>query len=285
MSNWLRAAERKFKIVGVSGDEATAWCPHQKHRKPALNINIKLGVWYCQACGYKGSFKNSGSRPDIRLMQVVDSLKELREGPVGLHRQESILRAYDVPHSYWTDVRGFSDQTIKRFRLGYDFTRNLCTIPVWDHRGGYKGIITRRLDGGMPKYQNPKGMRTSQVLYGAWMAKGLRKIALVEGPLDAVSCWDARVPALAMFGSRFSAAHRKILLELGIKEVVCMTDNDEAGDHVIDEIHDMMRRDVRLSVMEYRPYWNAKDPGELTPQQRRKGYHSAVPWHQLDRSV
>jgi DNA primase len=127
---------------------------------------------------------------------------------------------------------------------------------------------------------HPKGFKSGQDLYGSWLVRQRHfgRAALVEGPLDAIACWDASVPALALHGSRCTDDQAKILRSLGVHTVVVMTDNDRPGDEVVHQIKQTLPG-ITVLVGWYRPGWNAKDPGELTPHRRREMFAHPLPYH------
>lgn len=313
-----------FQVMGQSGDEFVCKCPwHDDRGKPNLYVNGVKGVYLCHACGAKGHLSSiSKEIPEADTTDVRRRLKSLQaEAPVPRYYSEGWLKQYDFHHPYWTETRGFSDATIERFNLGYDPIQNLCTIPIRDRRNHILGVITRRLDNERPKYLDPKGLKKGKHLFGAWLVRSRhRRVALVEGPLDCVSCWDARVPAMALMGARITEDQVLELLRLGIEHVVLMMDNDRAGhgfpvhrssrrgqcdvcgrpgsskgdEHPATgtfQVHDALRgTGIIVSVGNYRPYWfhngrPSKDPGDLTPAQRRKMFHSAKGWHDVQNRV
>jgi DNA primase len=187
------------------------------------------------------------------------------------------LRQFDNYTPYWEEQRGFTESTIRKFQLGYDPFRDEGIIPVRNEDNEIIGVIRRRLnitDKG-PRYLYPKGFPLSRTLFGSWMLGSKHnRVALVEGSLDCVACWDAGVPALALLGARLSSTQHNLLHKLGVEHVVIMTDNDAAGRDAVDQITSDSSG-LMISVGLYRHYWNAKDPGELTPQQIKKMFYSA----------
>lgn len=279
------AIRDRFDVISSSGEEFLCRCPfHNDTGKPNLYANARRGVYLCHACGAKGHMNGVGKAMQTTTSDLRERLKVIREpkeDPGGKVRPESWLKRFDFPHEYWNDVRGFSQDTIDAFQLGYDPTVDRLTIPMRNLRGQLLGVTQRVLTNEKPKYLYPKGFNISKHLFGAWRVRNRSKVAVVEGSLDAVACWDARVPAVAMMGSRLSDAQQQVLARTGVQSIVIMTDNDDAGHNAVFQIREKLTgTGILVRVMRYRPYWTAKDPGELTNQQLRKAYHSAEPWHQ-----
>jgi DNA primase len=265
----------RFNVVSQHGDEFLCTCPyHNDTGRPNLYANGAKGLFLCHACGAKG--KLDGDVPEdwggllSRLRGAdIPPPEPVTYGPEWLHQ-------FDHPCSYWQQ-RGFTSQTIRKFQLGYDPFRDEAIIPVRNEDSDLIGAIRRRLsvnDGG-PRYLYPKGFPLSRTLFASWML-GARhsKVALVEGSLDAVACWNAGVPALALLGSRLTVTQHKLLHRLGVQHIVVMTDNDTAGRDAVDQIY-TESAGLLISVGVYRHYWTAKDPADLQPSQIKKMFHSA----------
>lgn len=271
-----RLIERRFSVVSVSGDEYLCHCAfHEDTGKPNLYVNGVSGLFFCHVCGAKGKI-DGDIDPDWQ--GLIERLSGSLEPPEPTYYGERWLRQFDFEHPYWEE-RGFSEQTIMRWQLGYDPSRDHCIVPSRDENGNIIGVIRRRLqvEPGEPRYLYPKGFPLTKMLFGAWrLGRKHNKVALVEGSLDAIKCWQSRVPAVALLGSRLSAAQHRLLHELNLHEVVIFTDNDRAGREAVEDIAEVVEG-IGVSAVRYRPYWDAKDPGDLTGQQIRKAYHSARP--------
>ncbi len=275
---------RHFDVVGTSGSEFLCRCPwHKDGQKPNLYVNREKGVYCCHSCGQKGHLKSvTSALPPPEAADIRARIAAMAEPPPKpTYYPEGWLRQFDFPHPAW-EQRGFSPEVITKFKLGYDPFADMLTIPFRNVRGRIVGVIQRRLDNEKPKYRYPKWIKIGHYLFAAWMVRQRhRRLALVEGSIDAVACWDARCPAVALLGSRMTTDQVKVLQRLGTQEVVIMTDRDTPGQEAIFQIHgSLVNSGIAVSVGWYRPYWtDVKDPADLTIQRRRKMFHSSVPYH------
>lgn len=275
---------QRFDVKSTSGDERVCSCPfHQDGGKPNLYVNARTSLYFCHACNAKGHVGKTTQATDL---EELKSRLHRRKSTDAVARpwDEAMLNRFDVPHPFWEDDRGFDAATIQMFRLGYDMAADTLTIPIRSVRGDLLGVIRRLTQEAVdaclrPKYMHPTGFKMGRTLFGAHLVHKMtdsRKVALVEGPLDAVACWDAGVPAMAMHGARLSPDQAKIVRRLDVQTVVCMTDNDNAGDGAAHSIKEQLRGLV-VQVGIYGDGW-PKDPGELTRRQRREMFDTAVPY-------
>jgi DNA primase len=207
----------------------------------SLQFNIESGLWVCFRCDAKGNAKalvkklgGVYSDPVISAEHIRARLDRLRmrnkkAGKGDTVLEERTLARYAFPDDYWTDVRGFSEETIERWGLGYDPLSDRHTIPYRNPHGELLGVI-QRLPGVnvFPRYIYPENFDRKGSLFGSWRIEG-HKCALVEGSTDAIALDDVGRPAVAQFGSSVSRDQVKLLHTLDVRELVLFYDYDEAG--------------------------------------------------------
>lgn len=244
MAKYDTFAERNLNIINISGDEAMCRCLYHDDSNASMQFNVETGLWVCFGCGAKGTIKKLERELGLRVVEdqidvtdLIARLKEISDPEFGKVVDlpvvpESTLLKYKFPTKYWAK-RGFTDETIEIFQLGYDPIGDIATIPFRNSQGGLQGIIRRFLEPGVElRYKYPKGFKRSMHMFGSWLVADdpeIETVALVEGSLDAVKCWQAGVPAMAVYGSSVSKAQIKLLRRLGITNVVLFFDNDDAG--------------------------------------------------------
>lgn len=276
------AIREAFTVTQVSGDEFLCMCPfHQDTSSGHLYANAIKGVYLCMSCGAKGSIESLDiPRIVVGSDDVREKIRRMRDGKQEqVYKPESWLMRYAVPHEYWTEERGLPPGVVSMFGLGYDPMTDRCTMPLRDMQGRILGVTFRRLDDGKPKYLHPKKFPVGRYLYGAWLLSDEQTVALVEGQVDAIRGWAARVPALSLMGARITRDQIRVLQRANVRTVVLMLDNDAAGTRGTVQIIEALKGSgIRVKVGWYRPYWvGVKDPDRLTHQRYRKMYHSALP--------
>jgi DNA primase len=280
-----------FQVVSQSGKEVLCVCPwHADSAQGHLYVNAINGLFLCMSCGTKGKVdKLSGiDLPRTTTADLRERLRTMTEPRrETVYYPERWLGRFDIPHPFWTEERGLPEDVVKQFRLGFDFESNRATLPLRDMFGRILGVTYRRLDGGTPKYLHPKGFPIGKHLYGAWLLKEQRTVALTEGQVDTIRNWSNRIPSVAMMGARLTADQTKVLQKMGVRKVVLMLDNDNSGRKGTIGVYDALRGSgIQVVSGWYRPYWvkqtedgmrPIKDPDELSAARARKMFHSAIP--------
>lgn len=288
---WESAIRERFEVQSTSGEEFICICKwHDDGNRGNLYINGDNGLYYCFACGAKGSLEKDIG--DVPLRTAHDVLRAINKN----RTRERMPKIYDESYlsPYLQDElwegwasRGIDLATQQLFSLGVDvFDNGTLIIPVRDRHRRLYGVVKRYVDGRTSsdgrklKYNNPP-MHMGQFMLGAEnLRKRHSKVALVEGPIDALRCWSERVPAVASWGANLTHEQERILRAARIRELVLMYDNDEAGRNASARISEQITW-CRVSVANYRHYWRTetgdrpKDPGELSGQRIRKMFHSA----------
>jgi hypothetical protein len=185
--------------------------------------------------------------------------------------REQVMSTLDIPSKYYIN-RGFLSETLIAFDVGecYNSNRqmfNRAVVPVYDEDSNYVGCVGRALDDENKKYKwvNSKGFKKSCYLYGIWITKPhiqrTSTVVLVEGQGDAWRLYEAGIKNCAgIFGADLSEDQLIALEELGIMNIVILTDTDEAGEKACQSI--INRGGRRFNY--FRPIISKKDIGEMT---------------------
>ena len=315
-------AEKYLDVVIRGSREYMAVCPFCSGAS-SLQFNIELGLWNCFRCDAKGNAKQLVRRlggiysdpvvstemlhKTLDRMRINKKKREQDEGPRVY--DESFLERYKFDDVYWTEIRGFDDETIKAWDLGYDPIMDRHTIAYRNPDGELLGIIHRLkgdLDPHTPRYIYPEGFDRKSSLFGSWKIAS-RKAAIVEGSTDVIALSQTKVPAVAQYGSSITESQVRLLHRLGIQELVLFYDYDEAGRKAEEKSREAIKGIVlRTVVWDTAKYcWHEKlcgcgehtwrnigkcqqkyrckcgrkhgvDPGTLPPKERKRMYREAV---------
>lgn len=274
-------------------------------RKPSFGVRETTGISgvHCFSCGFKGGMlslvRTYGQHAVEDGLMTKEEVRELEDYVILAEDEDTVdkpvnkiteavisdqlRRCLELPHPYFEE-RAITQESVREWSLGYveDFTdeRTFATLhkralfPVYEKVGlrfELKGIVGRTTIGEEPKYKNvPPNFQKSRFVYGGWLAEGKSKIAVVEGPVDAIAL-NQRLKeaertdmfAIALLGADPSDAQIGWLKD-NAEEVICMLDNDPSGKLGIKKLINGLEDHLLVSVVEWED--GVKDPDEAGKQ-------------------
>lgn len=250
LTNPVDFVEAHLQIQGRSQSEYSVLCVFHKDTNASMRINVDKGVFFCHGCGVKGGMVKLARQLGVpyrfdageaRMASLMMKLEKLNKGG-GEEKPrvmpESMLTRYtSIPTNYWTDPiskggRGFNQETVEAFDLGYDPLNDAAIIPIRNMDGELLGVTKRYFNpDGKRRYKDPLGFKKTDNLFASWFAKESESptIVICEGPLDAIKIWQAGHPAVALFGSHVTEKQILLLRRMGTVSVVLFFDNDDPG--------------------------------------------------------
>jgi 5S rRNA maturation endonuclease (ribonuclease M5) len=212
------------------------------------------------------------------------SLTQIRDN-TGWNRLQ-VRNNLEIPATYYLN-RGFSENTLDRYDIGYYNKHERVVVPVYDDDYNYAvGFSSRSIHDQCPqcgywhnpnkdclpaeqafkmhcKWRHSDGFNSAHWLYNYWFAKRHIEesgvVILVEGPGDVWRLEEAGIRnSVALFGVDLTEEQLTILEMSGALSVIVMLDNDEAGQKAAPELKKKMERIFRL----YFPTLSGDDVGD-----------------------
>lgn len=151
---------------------------------------------------------------------------------------------------YWTKIRGFSPEIIRRFQLGYDAEKQIVVIP-YDSSHTY--YLTRSVRG--KSFRKPKSIEAGEepIYHRAALYQSAQPCFVCESPIDAISVMAAGpYPAIAVGGT----GARKLLAAIDEKPPLCplilFFDEDEPGRKAAADLGaELLKRAVSFAVADF----------------------------------
>lgn len=180
----------------------------------------------------------------LRINPLRLSLEPRRYQPLDMR----ILDRYKWRHPYLGN-RGISEPVQRLMRIGYDRERNAIVIPWFNADGTLGAVKYRRVDTKAFWYERG-GRPIREMVYGIDIvySRRLRRVAVVEAEVDAMTLMTAGMPAIATGGAQFGDVKRDIILRSPIEEVVLFRDNDAAGRAWRNQVYEALRGKVGVSI-------------------------------------
>ena len=176
---------------------------------------------------------------------------------------------FGSPAHKYMNGRGFTDETLHHFHIGYSKLRDSVTVPVYAEDGAPLGLVARSLHG--KRFQNSTGLPKSR---SAWNISNAKRnsgsIIVVESSFDAMKIHQAGYPnVVALLGGSLSAEIRT-QLERYSEVVIAMTDNDPPGRALALSLYEKVQRRVRFAAVDSNIYpRGVKDATDLTEEEIR----------------
>ena len=216
---------KKLRDINDKTDELIVTCPNSAHsggqeRKPACHINISrpevpAGACNCFVCGLHGSFANFvaatldssvdyaqqwlTARYGIRTQTTIQlgddiSVKNTAEKP---YFDKSILDQYQ-PWCPYFEKRKLSRSVCEAFDLKYDPYMRQVIFPVYDTKDRLVMLARRSID--TKTFYMDENMEKPVYCLNSILNNNISSCMIVEGLIDAMTCWDRGVPAIATLG-------------------------------------------------------------------------------------
>lgn len=267
LTDYRSAASEMLTIHSDDGKELSCSCPFHNDRRPSFRLNVLSGLWFCHSCHEAGNIKKL-YKDILGENLIIDDVAEYR---MMLHKlEENIEPSYpsfesacvegsiyqcDEHLEKWS-LRGILDMNvISKFGLGFDAYENALTMPT------EYGFVRRYLGQRDNKYLFPKGMLKSSMLYGYDFITN-PVVAICEGQIDALACWQAGINALAIFGSSISNNQVEMMKQLDAQFLVLFLDDDEQGWEGNEKIKSKLGRHFAISEVDYTGY-EGLDPASI----------------------
>jgi len=241
------------EIKGETENVFLCLCPfHNNTYSPAFCVSKEKGLYYCQngACSKKGNLRQliaavkgeadafAVNRLINKHAQEIDYAEEMRKRMEEFsfvaytdHDLTALRSAFpsSPAHAYMAG-RGFSDDTLRHFDVGYsvDDPRAMAVVPVHDPNGMAIGFVGRSIV--EKRFQNSDDLPKSKTLFNYHNARRTGGTGiLVEAAFDAMMVHQAGYPnVMATLGGSLSN-HQIDLLGRTFDTIIIMTDWDFTG--------------------------------------------------------
>jgi DNA primase len=155
--------------------------------------------------------------------------------------------------------RLITDESVKRFSLGYSEKQDMVTIPVASPDGIDIGFVGRSIEG--KEFKNTPGLPKSKVLFNLHRVKTAGKVYVVESSFDAIRLDQCGFPAVATLGANVSKIQTD-LLQKYFNNIIVIADNDEAGGNMKNKLIEKLGNRVTVITLDKK----YKDIGDMSDE-------------------
>lgn len=257
---------------------------HNNSRTPAGEVDKVSGTFFCFACQKVADLievvmHNSGrsyfeSARFIKSKEASSDLaydieKQLQEKPMYTQYDQVLIKrlnqqALDSTRAmHYYNGRLITEDSVKRFSLGFSEKQDMVTIPVHSPDGMEIGFVGRSVEG--KDFKNTPGLPKSKVLFNLHRVKTSDKVYVVESSFDAIRLDQVGFPAVATLGSMVSNIQIDLLKKY-FNNVILIADNDEAGNAMRQKLIEKLGS--RISVIKLDSKY--KDIGDMDDETIKK---------------
>jgi DNA primase len=243
------------EIEAEFGNDFIVYCPyHNNSRTPAGEVAKDSGLFFCFGCQTTKNLEEfimfttgrsyfetvryiKSKETETNIENIVN--KAMYAPPDFIQYDEVLIKrlnnqALESPRAMrYYSGRSITEDSVKKFWLGYSEKQDMVTIPVHSPDGLTIGFVGRSVEG--KEFKNTPGLPKSKVLFNLHRVKTSSIIYVVESSFDAIRLDQVGFPAVATLGANVSASQIK-LLEKYFNNVVLIADNDEAGSIMKDKL-------------------------------------------------
>lgn len=244
-----------IKIDTDTMTDFLVYCPfHGNKHTPSMTISKTNGRWMCwnASCGESGDLKllvkamlKLNEFQIARLIHKAgedhqvsfrDRFLKLAAGPVELQEWEHAATYPNLIKNFWESAqamqymheRGFEDETLHRFKVGYSVKKNLLTVPMYNSGGMLLGVVGRTASHHDKRFKNSQKLPKTKTLWNIHNAKRTGDtVIVVEASFDGMRVDQAGFPnVVACLGGSFSDNHQE-QLDRHFNTIILMTDFDD----------------------------------------------------------
>ena len=255
------------------------FCPfHSNTRTPAGEVDKISGVFFCFSCQKIADLVELIMHMSGRT--YFESIRFIKSKEQENNLEQDINRALYVKPDYiqfdevmikrlnvqalespracrYFEGRLITEQSMKKFMLGYSEKQDMVTVPVHSPEGMVVGFVGRSIEG--KDFKNTPGLPKAKTLFNLNRVKTADKVYVVESSFDAIRLDQVGFPAVATLGANVSNMQVE-LLQKYFNNIIVIADNDEAGGNMKDKIIEKLGS--RVSVIKLDKQY--KDIGDMT---------------------
>lgn len=250
---------------------------HGNHRTPAAEVDKITGIFFCfschKACDLIELIMHTSGRTYfeaarfIRSKETSQNLSDqidrtLVEVPEFVEFDDLTIKrlnksALDSERAMkYFNNRLITNESVRKFSLGYSEARDMVTIPVHSPEAICVGFVGRSVEG--KDFKNSAKLPKSKTLFNLHRVKTSKTVYVVESSFDAIRLDQVGFPAVATLGASVNGTQID-LLQRYFNDIIVIADNDAAGGSMKDRLVEKLGS--RVSVIKLDGIY--KDIGDM----------------------
>lgn len=226
---------------------------HGNTNTPALTVDKTTGLFLCfsPSCDRSGNLldlvRTVTGKNEFESFRLIMKYKNDSENNLAA-RIKSILHKEDPMPTFSREVlkkmhaefweselaqeymrsRGFSDETLETFKVGYSLRKNMIAVPMYDVDGIPVGIIGRTPSAIDKRFKNSVNLPKARTAWNIHRAKRHGNVVIIaEASYDAMRIHQAGFPNVVALLGGFISEHHTRQLSKYFDTVIIFTDMDK----------------------------------------------------------
>lgn len=269
----------ELKNVQRRGTEAKAECPFKSlHEEgvdtnPSLTVNLSRGLYYCQTCHSKGNvhtlyktvYNVSNEQAwfelgDALKIERPDSTKPTRPSiEIGLVSEynKALMKLTGPIRQVLQERRGLSNDTLKRFQLGWDGDR--LTIPIYSEFNELVNFRRYKWNSDEDQWKVLNYVDEASNAYGEvriygidnLVDKSIEEVIWCEGELDRICAEQHGFPSACATSGAGAWKPEWVNYFRNKKKIYIVQDNDTAGNIATKKLCEKLCRVVSVYTIQW----------------------------------
>lgn len=249
------AAERLDSPKRQHDGRLLSKCPYSSHQDDTPSFYVGQAYYICFGCGKRGdvfSYYNDILHKDF--LTAASELSQKLGITFGLEDEEAIkkwrkqtddlqVKIEEQMDALWRNEekleylrnRSLTDETIIKFNLGYDASKNSISIPFYDSSERPINIAYRNLGEGAKYFYEPtiKTFKGKEYFFNEHDLYNSGTVYIVEGLIDAITLSQYGKNAVAFHGNNISEQQIAKLRKYNPSKIVLCPDTKSDNDYVL----------------------------------------------------
>ena len=262
IEDYIQSKGRAFKFR--NGEYCLDQCPLCNAGSGHFYLNPSKEIFYCHKCGERGHFLSLKKR--LGDLPLISHVSQYSKSPTSskvidlslIEKYHKDLLENPAVLAYLTDERGFTPETIKKFKLGYALPYNISSISIPYFKDALcLGIKYRPLKPANNKYLREEGCQS--ILFNLDNARRYHgSVIITEGEFDAIAFDQMGFSNAVSVPNGADAFSDEWIDDLeGFDQVYLSYDIDEPGRKGVEKAADKLGRYRCLNV--FLPLKDAND--------------------------
>ena len=278
--------------VGETVHDYLVLCPfHRNNYTPSLSVSKQSGTYICfnPSCGATGGIISLvmavNRMNEFEALRYVMKVAPKKDIAIDIEKNLSatedfvefdnsvIERLHESMGGAGFDYmqgRGFTQETLDYFNIGYSLKQNMVTVPIYNHLGVPVGMVGRTIE--KKAFKNTTGLPGTKVFFNLQNAKRYSTVIVNEASFDTMMVHQVGFPNVVATLGGYISNFKMDMLNRYFNTLIIATDKDAAGFKLGEQLQDGFIGNTLWAT----PLFTEKDACAMTNEDLRYAIQNAM---------